>query len=329
MKETEKQLRKQTTERRNFMSRKNIAKKSGLFMLAVIMAMGMCSAAAFAGESAAGSVSVQITSGEHGTVSGKSGSFTETVTSGEDLTLRCAAEDGYVISAVTVNDAQLAYEDLDGIIGEKEADLTLEEVTMDLSLTVNFAAADEDEALDDETITDEGSEAGSEDTEAGDEELIFSDSEDQEALEAEGSIDEPGSLSTGEENAEEVLTDDSGKTGGEETEDGQDTEEASDEPATTDGSEGKADPGAEDQSADEQEQTEDTEESKTGKEAGKTDEGKDSSDSEQETEPVYEDESPKTGDDFPMSVILIMLSSLCTLAGIALHALLKHHSADA
>ena len=333
------------------MIQKKTVKKSGLLALAMIMALSIWSTAVFADETDVGSVSLNITAGEHGTVIGKSGSFTETVAAGSDLTLRCEGDEGYVIGAVTVNDAELAYADLEGIIGEKAADLTVEEVTVDLSLTVTFAEAGTDASDSTETgmsgdetaagtenenegnmTTGEGSDSASGETSDGD--LIFTGSGDEDAaLQTEGTIDEPGSLSTGEDNAEETLLDDSGKAGGEEDGDEQEQGGSAGDAETDDRTQAEMNDDETsddaDQSTDEKKQAEETGKAGSDEQRGKTGDESKKASADTAKGSQYSDESPRTGDSFPMTVILLMLVSLCGVAGIALHALLKHRDADA
>ena len=316
------------------MIQKKTVKRSGLLALAMIMALGIWSAVVYADETDAGSVSLNITAGEHGTVNGHTGSFTETVTSGSDLILDCQADEGYVIGSVIVNDAEVESEDLSGILQQLKGKLTLEELTTDLSLTVNFTesgtdpvapsedesgadigAGDTEDTSDTDTdISDAGAEGADNDN---DEDPADIDLGDDEATDAEiqetGSEDEPGSLSTGEDTTEEIDLDDSGETGGEEVQPGQtEPEVTDDEDATAEEDTGKT----------EEEKPEATEEHAKEKTDDKV-KSEEKQEGKGDDDTYVSDESPKTGDAFHMPVILAMLASLCTLAGIAIRQLLR------
>ena len=322
---------------------RNMMKRSSLMLLVAMIALMMSCGISFADETG-NTVAIHITSGEHGTINGQTGSFTETVTSGNDLILECKADEGYVIESVTVNNAEVEYADLSGIMNKNSGKLTLEKLTMDLSVTVDFAEESADAevgsgAMDTETDpSDKGTDdadtvevngSGGEGTETGN-----GSAEDLET-QTMGTEDEPGSLSTGEEPDAEIDLDDKNQTGGEETQPG--TTDAADKEDS--GSTETAERAADDEKATTETGTE------TGKDSDKTsdestsEKGKsDKDDTEDSTseeptdssEDTYtSDSSPKTGDPFPVQVILVMLSSLCALAGIAVRQLLKRNPEDA
>ena len=89
------------------------------------------------------SVTVSIICGEHGSINNKTGEFSETVTSGGDLHLSFAAEEGYLIGKVLINDEPLASADLEGIAGEQSGQLDLEGLEESLSVQVVFMTPEE------------------------------------------------------------------------------------------------------------------------------------------------------------------------------------------
>ena len=277
----------------------NILRKGSLMLLIIMIVLMMSCGISFADETGS-TINVQITSGEHGTVNDRTGSFTETAASGSNLTLKCRADDGYVIGTVLVNDAEVESEDLDGILNEATGQLTLEGLTADLTVTVNF--------------TEFGSDA---DDVIGSSGLATDLPEQLMSME-----EEPGSLSTGEDPDAEVILDDQSQTGGEETQPG-----VSETDVTGTGESGSED--AEKQGSGKKKNDGDMEEgsgrtgSKTGK-AGKGTTVKEVTDKSDSATGVYESStSPKTGDDFPMQVIIAMTASLFALTGIAGRQILK------
>ena len=318
---------------------RNMMKRSSLMLLVAMIALLMSCGISFADETGS-TVAIHITSGEHGTINGQTGSFTETVTSGNDLVLECKADEGYVIESVTVNNAEVEYADLSGILNKNSGKLTLEELTMDLSVTVDFAEESADAevgsgAMDTETDpSDKGTDdadtvevngSGGEDTETGN-----GSAEDLET-QTMGTEDEPGSLSTGEEPDAEIDLDDKNQTGGEETQPGTtDAAEKEDSGSTETAERAADDEKAATETNKDLDKTSDESTSEKGK-SGKDDtEDSTSEEATDSSEDTYtSDSSPKTGDPFPVQVILVMLSSLCALAGIAVRQLLKRNPEDA
>ena len=119
------------------MRQKNIQKRLGVIMTVVIMVI-ISSAAVFAGESE-GEITVQITVGQNGSINGHTESYTETVLPGDDLVLDLKADDGLVISSVLVNETALSASDLEGILGQNAASLTLEDLLSDAAVNIVFA----------------------------------------------------------------------------------------------------------------------------------------------------------------------------------------------
>lgn len=89
------------------------------------------------------SIVVSIICGEHGKVEGKTGDFTEMVTSGSDLKLILAADQGYLIGNVLINDEPLAASDLIGIAGKTNSQLDLEDLEDSLSVKIIFMTAED------------------------------------------------------------------------------------------------------------------------------------------------------------------------------------------
>ena len=134
---------------------RNMMKRSSLMLLVAMIALMMSCGISFADETGS-TVTIKITAGEHGSVNGKTGYFTESVTSGDNLILSCKADEGYVIDSIIVNDAEVEEADLDGILHQESGSLTLEELTTGLSVTVGFAeegaaASAETGTMDEET----------------------------------------------------------------------------------------------------------------------------------------------------------------------------------
>ena len=321
---------------------RNMMKRSSLMLLVVMIALMMSCGISFADE-AGSTVTIKITAGEHGSINGHTGSFTETVTSGNDLILECTADEGYVIDSIVVNDAEVEEADLGGILHQGSGDLTLEELTTGLSVTVRFAEEGTDVSAETGSVDEEtdpadtsGETDDSDVVDTGDDDLSDAGTEngdetgDDLETETMSTDDEPGSLSTGEDPDAEVDLDDGDQSGGEETQ-----------PGTTETEDtGDSDSGEEaDQASDEGKDTEETgktsNETSDGaaSETGKSDKGDaadegSTGDSESTDETYSADSSPKTGDTFPMSVIFAMLASLCALAGIVLRQLLKRRSEE-
>ena len=301
------------------MRQKNIQKRLGVIMTVVIMVL-ISSAAVFAGESE-GEITVQITVGQNGSINGHTESYTETVLPGDDLVLDLKADDGLVISSVLVNETALSASDLEGILGQNAASLTLEDLLSDAAVNIVFAEkavpvedpADENdtagEISDDEEDPageiSEGDGDSAEDGNGADTEEPASD-EDGAGVDSEES---PGSLSTGEGTVEEVDLDDPGQAGGEEDPEGSAQAGGEEDPEETekDGKPGKPE----------------KEEGKAGSETGgkstETSVGKGSAED-------YSHTSPKTGDAFPMQIILVMLASLCGIAALVVRVIMRRRS---
>lgn len=112
-------------------------------IMALICVMVLLSPSAFADDAGTGSdgvaaITVSIVCSEHGSVNEKTGEFTETVPSGGDLHLSFAADEGYLIGKVLINDEPLAAADLEGIAGEQTGQIDLEGLEEDLSLQIVF-----------------------------------------------------------------------------------------------------------------------------------------------------------------------------------------------
>lgn len=319
---------------------RNMMKRSSLMLLVAMIALMMSCGISFADETGS-TVTVKITAGEHGSVNGKTGNFTEAIASGGNLTLSCKADEGYVIHSIIVNDAEVEEADLDGILHQGSGSLTLEELTTGLSVTVGFAeegaaasaetgtmdeetdSADTSAETDDLSVSDVGdvdlSDAG---TENGDE------TGDDLETETMSTDDEPGSLSTGEDPDAEVDLDDEGQSGGEETQPGTTETDTSDaESDSEEAAEQPSDDGTKEDKTEEDSEKTSSETEKDGKGNVKDSDSEDDSDNEDAS--YVSDSSPKTGDTFPMPVIFAMLSSLCALAGIGVRQFLKKRTQEA
>ena len=282
------------------MRQRNIQKHLGVIMTVVIMVL-ISSAAVFAGESE-GEITVQITVGQNGSINGHTESYTETVLPGDDLVLDLKADDGLVISSVLVNETALSANDLEGILGQNAASLTLEKLLSDVAVNIVFA----EEAVPVEDPEDESDPAGEFTEEEGEP------GSDGIGNDADQSTEEgPGSLSTGEGTVEEIDLDDPGQTGGEqEIEDPGKTESEEDPEGTEEaGKSGK--PGKE-----------------SGKEGTETGEKSTESSVGKDLAANYRHSSPKTGDTFPVRIILLLLASLCTIAGLVIRVVMRRRSED-
>ena len=106
-------------------------------------------------------VSVNVSVGEHGTVNGHSSDYTETLASGQTLSLAIQAAAGYAISDILVNGVSLHAADQENVVGQSSATEELEDLEEDLSIAVKFAATEPDGNTGEESSDDE---AGSDDT---------------------------------------------------------------------------------------------------------------------------------------------------------------------
>ena len=323
-------------------------RKYGLIALTGMMMLSLGSASAFADDESGstGSITVQITVGEHGTVNEHADDYAETVASGGNLTLHCAADEGFVISSVLVNEAELEAEDTEGLIGTGAGDLTLEGLTADLSVAVNFS--DDTDGAGGATTGDSGEGTGDENG-GGD-----AAGTDETGTDPEPGNETGGTTDEGSSGNEETGTD-AGDTGSESPADSadqsgsgdgaDDTGTASDDDSgdadgaadQTGGSTGTLPDGTDAAGAAGEDQTADTiTDSETDAESDGivTNDDSDSADGKGETagkgnsgiDTYYSDSTPKTGDEFPSLVILLMLASLCAIGIAAIAQLLKRRS---
>ena len=231
-------------------------------------------------------ISVQVTVGEHGSVNGHTSDFEEIIESGNSLSLEINADSGYVIGAVLVNEEELPDDDTESITGKMKGTVDLEELEEDVTVSIEF---EEDPAVTE----------GSEDSQAS-------------GNAAPADTDESG---TGDDTGSGA--DPAGEDGSEQE---QDAEIGSDEEA--DPSDESADEGTDGATGDEAsapEESSNKEASDTGKDAGKADAV--SANAEQ----AHSTGSPKTGDEFPLSVILLMLSSIAGGTGVIGRRFWKMH----
>ena len=231
-------------------------------------------------------ISVQVTVGEHGSVNGHTSDFAENIESGNSLSLEIEADNGYVIGAVLVNEEELPDDDTKSITGKMKGTVDLEELEEDVTVSIEF---EEDPAVTE----------GSEDSQA-------SGNADPADTDESGTGDDTGSGA-----------DPAGEDGSEQE---QDAEIGSDEEANP--SDESADEGTDGATGDETsapEESGDKQASDTGKDAGKA--GAVSANAEQ----AHSTGSPKTGDEFPLSVILLMLSSIAGGAGVIGRRFWKMH----
>ncbi len=116
---------------------------AAVILLGYMILMGMAGAAPAFAEDAAETgaeeiVRIDVTVGPHGMVNGHAESYTETAAADTETMFTLKADEGYVIGSVKVNDADLAPEDLEGIVGAEEADLEIESSAGALNLAVAF-----------------------------------------------------------------------------------------------------------------------------------------------------------------------------------------------
>ena len=121
-------------------------------------------------------VSVKVSVGEHGTVNGHSSDYTETLASGQTLSLAIQAAAGYAISDILVNGVSLHAADQENVVGQSSATEELEDLEEDLSIAVKFAAAEPDGNTGEESSDDE---AGSDDIGGDDEDETGGDADDE------------------------------------------------------------------------------------------------------------------------------------------------------
>ena len=195
----------------------------------------------------------------------------------DSITLTLEADDGYVIEDVQINDEPLETSDLEGIAGESYAELDLDSLDSDLEVAVSFA---EGEASVD-------------------------------AADDEGAGDRTGDTETGQ-------TDGDGSEAGSEDPEAAGEETGTDaEGADPDG----ADPDAGSEDADGENAGDDTDADGTEADAAEDDNGdgagvdSDLSDAGDEDEGTAAGTSPRTGDSFPVTVLLLLAASL-TMIGI-------------
>ena len=248
-----------------------------LVLAAVLPALWLLPETAFAEETAEDPVLLEVNVGENGTVDGHENDYIEKIDSGEDVTLTLEADDGYVIEDVQINDEPLETSDLEGIAGESYAELDLDSLDSDLEVAVSFA---EGEASVD-------------------------------AADDEGAGDRTGDTETGQ-------TDGDGSEAGSEDPEAAGEETGTDaEGADPDG----ADPDAGSEDADGENAGDDTDADGTEADAAEDDNGdgagvdSDLSDAGDEDEGTAAGTSPRTGDSFPVTVLLLLAASL-TMIGI-------------
>lgn len=116
-----------------------------MFLILAVIIMSIGSQSVFADDTTSGgsTVAASIKCGEHGTVNEKTGEFTETVASGGNLHLEFAADEGYVIGSILINEEQLDDDDMDGIAGATSGVLDLEGLEDTLSVQVIFMTTEE------------------------------------------------------------------------------------------------------------------------------------------------------------------------------------------
>ena len=124
-------------------SGRNSAAVMFLILAVIIMSIGSQSVFADDTTSVGSTVVASINCGEHGTVNEKTGEFTETVASGGNLHLEFAADEGYVIGSILINEEQLDDEDLEGTAGATSGVLDLEGLEDNLSVQVIFITTEE------------------------------------------------------------------------------------------------------------------------------------------------------------------------------------------
>lgn len=296
------------------MERNNTRKTCGIIVMAAIFALAMCTATAFADEQTDGSnVSVQVTVGEHGSVNGHTDDYTETASSGADLVLSCQADEGFVVGAILVNETELEAEDVEGIAGKASGSLTLEGLEEDLTVAVNFAEGTDDNGSDGDDpeagTTDPGDTGGDAGGDEGtDPGSAGGSTEDDPAA----GITDPGDAG-GDEGIEPTSAD---PTAAEPS----DPEQA--EPAGGEEEISEPQPTADDDSAKDPAAGETKDDSA---DAGKDGKGSDTAtDSGMPDSSVYKtDSTPKTGDSFPTTVILLLMTSLSGMGGLGVRHLLK------
>ena len=265
------------------MRKKRMIGTCGLFAISMMLSLVIGCASAFADEEG---ISVQVSVGEHGSVNGHTSDFTESIETGQSLTLEIEADSGYVIGSVLVNEEELPGEDAGGITGKTKGSMDLEYLEEDVTVDVEF---EEDQAIsgeDEETGTAEDPGSGDTD-EAGTEAEYGSDADPagDDAADEEQSADE-GSGETGDSTGEGV--------------DDESDETSADDTSAPDENKDKG--------------TQDTE-SAAGKGAAAS----------ERADQISGTGSPKTGDDFPMAVILLLLSSMAGGAGVLGRRLWKMH----
>ena len=275
----------------------------GIIVMAAVFVLAMCSTAAFADEeTGSGTVTVQITVGEHGSVNGHTDDYTETASSGADLVLSCQADEGFVIGAILVNETELEAEDVEGIAGKASGSLTLEGLEEDLTVAVNFAEGTDDNGSDGDDPEAGTTEPGDTGGDAG------GSTEDDPAA----GITDPGDAG-GDEGIEPTSAD---PTAAEPS----DPEQAK--PAGGEEEISEPQPAADDDSAKDPAAGETKDDSAdTGKDGKGSDTATDSGTSDSS---VYKtDSTPKTGDSFPTTVILLLMTSLSGMGGLGVRHLLK------
>ena len=265
---------------------RNMSNRMKLFIVlvlaAVLPALWLLPETAFAEETAEDPVLLEVNVGDNGTVDGHENDYIERIDSGEDVALTLEADDGYVIEDVQINEEPLETSDLAGIAGESYAELDLDSLDSDLEVAVSFA---EGEASVD-AADDVGAGDGSEDTEAGQTDGDGSEAggEDPEAADDRTGTDADGADPDGPD------PDAEGTDAGSEDAEG----ETAGDDADADGTEADA---AEDNNGD-----------GAGVDSDLSDAG-------DEDEGSAAGTSPRTGDSFPVTVLLLLAASL-TMIGI-------------
>lgn len=343
------------------MRQKTMLKKCGMLLVILVLALAIGSTAVFADEEnpSEGTISVQITVGENGSVNGHTESYSESIAGGSNLILNCAADDGFVISRIYVNDAELDTDDLDGIASKSTGNLTLESLTQNVTVAVQFSAegaGDQEEPVvtdnDDNTQGDdvagtvgEGSVAEDDEDSDNGEETPADSAEDAEDSDGDQDSEDTWNLegSEDDENLGEADlfpdedpdgTDDIPEDGAADTDAEAGEKAGTDNTATEDGSDsvgaedGEDSAGSDQTTADQSgTETKETASTDAGQNAasGSTD-GKGST--EDASDDSYMDGNPKTGDSFPAQIVLIMLTSLCAMAGLIVSHLLRRRGLE-
>lgn len=334
------------------MRQKTMLKKCGMLLVTLVLALAIGSTAVFADEEnpSEGTISVQITVGEHGSVNGHTESYSESLAAGSNLILNCAADDGFVISRIYVNDAELDADDLDGVASKSTGNLTLESLTQNVTVAVQFSEAGADAGDPEEPgVTDnndntqgddvagsggEGSVAEDDEDSDNGEETPADSAEDAEDSDGDQDSEDTWNLEGSEDDEnlgeadlfpDEDLdgTDDVPEDGAADTDAEAGEEAGTDNTAVEDGSDDDDAKAGSDGSDADQAGTENTDTS-----SADTKQDAASGSTEDTSDDSYLNDSPRTGDSFPARIVLIMLASLCAIAGLIVSHLLRRRELE-